>query len=57
MNKKLRNLVSDILNKKINYLNISKLQFFGPVINGNIYQKNNFEFFMTDLITNNINHY
>ena len=57
MNKKLRNLVSDILNKKINYLNISKLQFFGPVINGNIYQKNNFEFFITDLITNNINHY
>ena len=57
MNKKLRNLVSDLLNKKKIYSNISKVQFVGPVINGNIYQKNNFEFFITDLITNNINHY
>ena len=57
MNKKLRNLISDILNKKINYSNISKLQFVGPVINGNIYRKNNFDFFLTDLISNNINHH
>ena len=56
MNKKLRHLVSDIL-KQRNYFNISKLQFVGPEINENIYRKNNFDFFITDLNENNINHY
>ena len=56
MNKKLRHLVVDIL-KQRNYFNISKLQFVGPEINENIYRKNNFDFFITDLNENNINHY
>ena len=57
MNKKLRNSFSDILNKKVDYFNLSKLQFIGPIINGNIHKKNNFDFFLSDLINNNINHY
>ena len=57
MNKKLRNSFSDILNKKVDYFTLSKLQFIGPIINGNIHKKNNFDFFLSDLINNNINHY
>ena len=57
MNKKLRGMIKSTLNTKASYIcneyNIIEIE---PIINDNLYKKNNFEFFTTDVI-NSKNHY
>ena len=57
MNKKLRYSIAEIINKKEIKKYQKKIQFIGPIINGHISQKNNFDFFLTEMIPNNINYY
>ena len=58
MNKKFRNTISDILNKKkVNKIFLIQTQFVGPVITGQIAKKNNFDFFFTEIFMNQFNHY
>ena len=57
MNKKLRNAIAEIINKKEKLKYQKKIQFIGPIINGHISKKNNFDFFFTEMIQNIINYY
>ena len=57
MNKKLRNTISYILNKKRNHISYEyTTKMVGPIIDDTIAKKNNFEFFVTEVL-NNQNHY
>ena len=57
MNKKLRNSIAEIINKKEIQKYQMKNQFIGPIINGHISKQNNFDFFFTKVIPNNVNYY